>query len=247
MQAKDYLKNQNFNFITKTLHKWRYKLAFDFILREMEQIQCEETRLHIIDFGCGTAGFFNFLRKKNLNCGKFNYLGIEVSEEFIDYSNEQYSQDARYSISRTINLKELNLESDWDKYIFVSLETFEHLPYTLRIDLVKNLGERSQLPFLITVPNEVGFGLLVKNIGSLIMGYTARFNEYGWRGTYYGMFERLDMLPAHTTYHRGFDWRALQYELRQFCKFRTIKRKALGLSLVSLAFVRQRKLVDLKE
>jgi hypothetical protein len=242
LQADEYIKNQNFNFLTKRLHKWRFLLAKKFIESEIDVLDSSEKSICIVDFGCGTASFFDYLVNEDVNKGRFKYLGVEVSDEFIEHANTRYASDTRFSMVKNLTFDDVKAKRDDLHHIFISLETFEHLQYCFRIETIKNLGEYYNLPFLITVPNELGWGLLVKNIGSLLMGYSARFKEYGWRNTYYAFNSRLDQMSAHTTYHKGFDWRALQYEIRQFCKFKLYKRRFLGIALISIAFMRSSKL-----
>jgi hypothetical protein len=73
---------------------------------------------------------------------------------------------------------------------------------------------RMKVPTLITVPNEVGPALVVKNLGSALMGYR-RHREYRIQDTLNAALGRMERLRAHGTGHLGFDWRWLLSVLKQ--------------------------------
>ena len=66
----------------------------------------------------------------------------------------------------------------------------------------------------VTVPNEIGPAILIKNLGSFLMGYK-RYKEYSIQETLYASIYELDRVARHGTGHKGFDWRWLAQTLRQ--------------------------------
>ena len=84
----------------------------------------------------------------------------------------------------------------------------------LVVRTIESISKSSFMYLYITVPNEVGPALFIKNIGSALMGYT-RYKEYKWRETFFASIYELDKVERHGTRHIGFDWRWLAQTLRQ--------------------------------
>ena len=50
----------------------------------------------IIDLGCGTSHYYKFLKKINMN--NFEYIGIDISKQFIDISKNKFPDNEYYCI-----------------------------------------------------------------------------------------------------------------------------------------------------
>mgnify|MGYP004181272689 CR=1 FL=1 len=70
----------------------------------------------------------------------------------------------------------------------------------------------------VNVPNEIGPAVLIKNIGSFLMGYL-RYKEYSFMETIYASLYKIDKFKPHYDGHKGFDWRVLYYNLMFYFEF----------------------------
>lgn len=200
----EYEKNQSFNFITSYLHNNRYKN----LLRLFGTIKRQDnSEIKVIDIGCGPGKSFELLNASY----KINYYGIERREDFCDIANKRYGHLRNFEI--VCDSVENQFSKFADSDIIIGLETFEHIPENLVVRVIEAIA-RSKVPlFYCTVPNELGPAILIKNIGSYIMGYS-RHKEYSWRETFSSSMYDLDNVGLHGAGHKGFDWRWLAQTIR---------------------------------
>ena len=199
---------QKFNFITRALHSIRYK-NLKIIVRRISK---EKRKLNIVDIGCGPAKVYKVLSQMNIN---FNYLGIEIRTDFVKLAEDRYSHNGNFNI---INNSVENVHNSFDDAdLIIGLETFEHIPETIVVRTIEAITQSNCKYFYITVPNEIGPAIFLKNVGSYLMGYQ-RYKEYSWRETLAATLYNLDKVKRHGTKHKGFDWRWLAQTLRQNCK-----------------------------
>jgi SAM-dependent methyltransferase len=64
----------------------------------------------ILDFGCGTGMFYNFLNKENLN---IDYIGIDISKPLIQVAKEKYKNINFYEIDILKNKSNFNFSYDY--------------------------------------------------------------------------------------------------------------------------------------
>tara|TARA_B100001057_G_C22615787_1_gene858403 strand:+ start:31 stop:672 length:642 start_codon:yes stop_codon:yes gene_type:complete len=66
----------------------RYNIMFD----SFSNFLTENKEITLLDFGCGIAGFLKYLKSLN-SSENINYIGMDVSKKFIDYSKELYPKE----------------------------------------------------------------------------------------------------------------------------------------------------------
>jgi hypothetical protein len=98
-----------------------------------------------------------------------------------------------------------------------ALETMEHIDGPTVVRIIERIAQSRPRRFVCSVPIEIGPSVLIKNFGSLLMGYS-RHKTYTWRQTLAAGFYQLDKLPRHTTSHLAFDWRWLAQTIRDHFK-----------------------------
>ena len=203
--TKLYEQKQNFNFITRFLHKTRYK-NLDKLIRNASK---KKKFLKIIDIGCGPGKAYNIISETGIN---FEYIGIDPHQNFCNIASERYSKFQNFNIICDNIENKFELLDDAD--VIIGLETFEHIPEPIVVRTLEYISTINFILLYITVPNEIGPAILIKNIGSAIMRYS-RYKQYTWKQTFFASIYRLDKLPPHTTEHIGFDWRWLAQTIRQ--------------------------------
>ena len=157
----EYEKTQNFNLFTKTLHATRYRNLETLVKR----IANKKKKIKIVDVGCGPAKAYDVIKKLNV---EFNYLGIELLEDFVSIAYERYSMFDNFEI--VCDSVENTFHAFSDSDLIIGLETFEHIPEGLVVRTIEAIGKSNFRYLYITVPNEVGPAIFVKNLGSSIMG-----------------------------------------------------------------------------
>ncbi len=221
----DYEERQNFNFITQILHTNRYR----HLKKIIEKISKSKKRIKVIDIGCGSAKTFSFIKQMGVD---FVYLGIEPSEDLVDIANNRYSQFDNFSI--ICDSVENTYASFENVDLILAMESFEHIREATVIRIIENITKRKFKYMYITVPNEIGPAILIKNVGSYLMGWK-RYREYKWRETLASAFYKLDKFERHSTRHKGFDWRWLAQNLRQNCKIKKITTSPLNVIPMSFS------------
>jgi len=203
--ADHYEDIQNFNFITKFLHRTRFRNLEILITKASKE---KNEKLKIVDIGCGDSSAYIAIKALEVD---FDYTGIELRKDFCDIANKKYNQYKNFKIIHG------SVESHFEKFsdadVIIGLESFEHIPPWLVVRTIEVISKVSFMYLYVTVPNEVGPAILVKNVGSAIMGYE-RHLEYEWRETFFSSIYELDKVKRHNLGHRGFDWRWLAQTLR---------------------------------
>ena len=184
----------------------------------MRQRFDSEKKIKIVDIGCGPAKSYSYLSGLGLD---FSYLGIELREDFASLALERYGDRSNFSIVCDSIENHYNLLDDAD--IIIGLESFEHIPESLVVRVVEAIAKSKFKYLYLTVPNEIGPAILIKNLGSFLMGYM-RHKEYSWRETIAAACYDLDSVERHHVAHKGFDWRWLAQTLRQNCRIVEITR-----------------------
>ncbi len=204
-----YEEDQGFNLITRILHRTRYRNLEQLLLKLSNK---SKNTIRIVDVGAGPAKVFEIASNLGI---KFEYLGIELRKDFCELATERYSSCDNFEIICD------SIENQFDKFdgadIIVGLESFEHIPESIVVRTIEAISVARFKYLYITVPNEVGLAILIKNVGSFLMGYK-RYKEYEWRETLAASIYELDKVKRHGTKHIGFDWRWLAQTLRQNVK-----------------------------
>ena len=207
-----YEKTQNFNLITKILHSTRYRNLEKLVTYAAEK----EKKLKIVDIGCGPAKAYEVI--KNLDVD-FTYFGIDLQEDIIELAKERYKMFDNFEVVCDSIENVFHAFDDAD--LIIGLESFEHIPEALVVRTIEAIGKSNFKYLYITVPNEVGPAIFIKNVGSFFMGYM-RYKEYRWTETFAASIYNLDKVERHRTGHKGFDWRWLAQTLRQNCRIRKV-------------------------
>tara|TARA_B100001989_G_C24551861_1_gene475908 strand:- start:54184 stop:54915 length:732 start_codon:yes stop_codon:yes gene_type:complete len=227
-KAEIYHYYQNFNFIVKYLHTFRYRWI-NTVFKALEKKNSFSMPIKVVDIGCGTGNLYKFLNNQNY---KIDYIGIEPTENFYNYCLDNYGANENFTLIRGNAEDHLNDIDDVD--IYVALETFEHIPEYVVPYLLKLMADKKPKLLACSVPIEIGPAIIIKNVGSKIMGYL-RYKEYKWIETFWAGIYRLDKIPPHGTKHIGFDWRWLKHNIRQNFKITSIKTSPISIIPASFA------------
>jgi hypothetical protein len=119
--------------------------------------------------------------------------------------------------------------------VLVALETLEHIPEHDVVRIIEAAAAMRPTLFVCSVPVEIGPAIWLKNVGSLVMGYT-RHKEYLWRETFWAGLYQLDKMPPHSTGHKGFDWRWLAQTIRHNMKVTEIRKLPARMLPAAVAF-----------
>lgn len=204
----NYEDTQSFNFLTSFFHSTRYKN----LIKLVKKISRHYDNLRVIDIGCGTAKAYSVLSSTGI---KFEYLGIELRDDYVNLALSRYKSNKNFSIiceSVENTFKYFN-NSD----VIIGLESLEHIPESVVVKTIEAIGKSNCKYMYFTAPNEIGPAILIKNIGSFLMGYP-RYKEYLWKETFFASIFELEKVGRHGVGHKGFDWRWLAHTLRQHCK-----------------------------
>lgn len=212
-----YENNQNFNLINRYLHSFRFK----WICNVIENIKKDNKnkKIVIVDIGCGTCKLFETLQNQNLI---FEYIGVEPLDEFVEIAQKRYGKYKNFSILHSFIEESMDLLPEKIDLV-TAMETFEHIPEYLVPSILKSISEKNPKLIAISVPVEIGPSIFIKNLGSKLMGY-CRYKEYTWKETFLASIYLLDKIPSHTTGHKGFDWRWLKHNIRQYFHIKKINK-----------------------
>ena len=198
-----YERNQSFNALVSWLHSQRYKHVIDAI----KPIAPAGRPLQVLDLGCGFARLYDVLRQSF----DAEYTGVDPQAGYLDRANERYGGDPAF---RSFCVSAADPAIFDRKYeVVTALETMEHIDGPTVVRIIENIARARPRRFLCSVPIEIGPSVLIKNVGSLLMGYS-RHKTYTWRQTLAAGLYQLDKLPRHTTSHLAFDWRWLAQTIR---------------------------------
>jgi SAM-dependent methyltransferase len=64
--------------------------------KEFSKIFANKNKAKILDLGCGTSHFYEFLNKNKIN--NLNYTGIDISKEFIDISKKKFPKNKYFYV-----------------------------------------------------------------------------------------------------------------------------------------------------
>lgn len=230
----EYEKNQGHNCVTAWLHSFRYRHICDIVRRLAEE--GPQKRLGVVEIGCAHAKLFQVLH------GKFqiDYSGVELDQGFVEIARQRYGGNSNFRVLHGSAADEGLMAELPPADIVVALETLEHIPEHQVVRIVERVADLKPRLFVCSVPIEIGPAIGLKNIGSLLMGYS-RHREYSWPETFWAGLYQLDRLPPHSTGHKGFDWRWLAQTLRhnfEIVETRRFPLRALPAALsTSLFFV----------
>lgn len=206
---------QNYNRLTRFLHRGRYRKLIS-VLEELQQ-EIGNRRIRILDIGCGPGSAVAHI----LDRFEVDYVGIDYDPTFIDAARSRYGhlENCRFVVADATDSK---LYHECKADIVIALETLEHIPLNDVTRIIEHVC-RIVRPhfFLVTVPVEIGPAVWIKNWGSILMGYDRKsgdFRETLWAGLY-----QLDRVPPHHSSHQGFDWRCLAQLMRVNAPLREIR------------------------
>ena len=198
----------NHNPINTYLHGSRYRWLYKKLI-ELKLSGSINENPTFLDIGSGHSYIFEILKTI---FDDFTYIAIEPDEQYAHYALDKYSSDKRFSIINDYALPYLHSCQNVD--FVCSLECFEHIPEFDIISIIDALSKLSPSKLFITVPNEIGPALAIKNLGSFLLGYK-RYKEYSLKESINSSLFRTLQLPPHKYFHKGFDYRWLLHSFHQ--------------------------------
>ena len=207
---KNVIEWENFtkkNFITKLLHENKY-FHLDNIVEKLKL-----DHLNILDLGCGFCESFRLLNNKY----NITYLGVENNKDINTKLYERYSDFKNFKL---IEKNALDIDDLKNKHfdLIILFDVLEHIELKNRIKLINKISQFKFNKILINVPNEVGLSILIKNFGSMLLGYE-RYKEYTVKETILSFLGKLEDFDPHFDQHKGFDWRVLKYILHSLQRY----------------------------
>ncbi len=200
-----YAQAQNFNPLVSWLHRQRYRML----------ARVDVTHYHILDIGCGVGTCFDVLKDRTVL-----YRGVDINKDFIRIALAQHPRRRGFN-AIAIDIKDFIWFEVFD--LIICLETLEHLQPHIAHDVIQNASYCCNT-FICSVPNELGLMILIKNLGSALMGYS-RHKEYSLRDTLRAAAYRP--LPWSGG-HKGFDYRVIIHECQRH--FKSVEVKSLPFS-----------------
>ena len=223
-----YEQNQSFNRLVSWLHSQRYKN----VIQAIKPIAALDRPLQVLDLGCGFGRLYDVIRRSF----DAEYTGVDPQSGYLDEANERYGEDPKFRSFCVSAADPIIFDRKYD--VVTALETMEHIDGPTVVRIIENIARAGPRRFICSVPIEVGPSVLIKNVGSLLMGYS-RHKTYTWKQTLAAGFYRLDKLPRHTTSHLAFDWRWLAQTIRDHFRIVETRRlpfKYLPASISTTAF-----------
>jgi SAM-dependent methyltransferase len=211
LKATPYEENQAFHPITSFLHRQRY-----INLTRVLHASFGDSPIRMLDIGCNAGQIFLHLQ----NQFRLHYVGIDPDANAIDTANARWDTLPNFTASarRAIDFEWIAAQGPYDAV--VALETFEHIPARELFRIIEFISEAEPKVFICSVPIEVGPIVMIKNFGSMMIGYH-RWREYSAGETLRAGFHLMEGVPPHQTGHKGFDWRWLVYTIRHY--FETVQ------------------------
>ncbi len=210
-----YLTWQNYNHITQYLHSIRYRHVRKFL----QSVIPLHSKINIFEIGCGYGKSLDALKQYS-DFTLESYMGIDIDDQFISFCQKKHPEkDYQFLNANICHYAKNNMHIPFTPTAIIALECFEHINEYEIPELINWIASL-QCPLFISVPNEVGPAILLKNVGSYLMGYV-RHQEYTWLETLYATAYKLEHVEPHGTGHKGFDWHWLAAVINQ--KFNIFK------------------------
>jgi SAM-dependent methyltransferase len=193
-----YLDRQNFNWILSYHHSSRHRFVINFVKEKIKH----ETSLNILDLGCGPAQL-NVLLQKELKGTDFKYIGVDASSKFFDIASKTCLDGNSSVVKQEITQYLKNSDEEFD--LICLLEVVEHMTDSEFHTLISELKVTKFKNFIVTVPNETGLVLVLKNLASWLMGYK-RFKEYSLIENVYILIGKWEKISPVVRHHKGYKW-----------------------------------------
>lgn len=206
-----YLYYQDFNPITKFLHSIRYRHLRKFISG------LDARRIDLFEVGCGYGKSIDALKSDMSTRGKrLSCFGIDIDHQLVSYCSERHPEDV-FTFADVRDYATGKLKLPFAPTAVIALECLEHINERDVPNIIDWLHSLN-CPVFISVPNEIGPAVLLKNIGSIAIGYSGvrRVRAgYTWSETLHAGRYHLERVSPHATGHVGFDWRWLAAVINQ--------------------------------
>lgn len=204
-----YEKTLAHNAATRWLHSFRFVHAKQ-VAKDLH-MRFPDRPLRVLELGCAHGKLADALAE----VVPVEYVGVDTQSDFIEEAKRRTRvADARFvhaDFTQPFALEKLDFQPD----IVFALETLEHNSERATPYVFYQIKQLRPHMFVCSVPVEVGPSVWLKNVGSLLCGYS-RHEEYTWLETFWAGLGAFDKLPMHTTGHKGFDWRHLAHSMRQY-------------------------------
>jgi 2-polyprenyl-3-methyl-5-hydroxy-6-metoxy-1,4-benzoquinol methylase len=198
-----YERNQSFNRLVAWLHSRRYRHVTDAVA----PVAAIGRPLQVLDIGCGLGKLYDVLGRSF----PIEYTGVDPQSRYLNEANERYGKSPNFRSFCVSAADPVIFDRQYD--VVIALETMEHIEGPTVVRIIEKLAEANPRRFICSVPIEIGPSVLMKNVGSMLMGYS-RHRTYTWKQTIAAGLYQLDKLPRHTISHLAFDWRWLAQTIR---------------------------------
>lgn len=193
-----YLERQNFNWLLSFHHRSRHKFIIDFVKKQFNR----SDSLNILDLGCGPGQLLELI-KEEFRSNNFKYTGVDTSSKFIEIARKLVDGSNATIIKQEVSGFIMSTETD--SQIICLLEVVEHMSDSEFHSLISELKKKKFKCIIITVPNETGLVLVLKNLIACLMGYK-RFKEYSLIENLNILFGRWENICPIARQHKGYKW-----------------------------------------
>jgi hypothetical protein len=167
--------------------------------------------ISLVEVGCHDGRALTYIPRRVVR-----YAGFDAGwGGGLERGRARFSREKSYTFTESTDPRDVG--SLHEKFDFgLCMETLEHLDQPVVEAYIRAFAERVSGRLLITVPNEKGFALLVKGVGSKILKVD-RYYPYTVSEFFWGLLGRLEKVKRSE--HKGFDYAKLLDLIRQHFKF----------------------------
>ncbi len=224
-----YEKTQRHNALTRWLHSRRYRNVVE-LTRELAR-RIPDRPIRVVEIGSAVSKLYDVLDPLY----RIEYTGIELDAEFCRIAQERHAHRDNFRVIHGSASDPAVFPMLGHPDLLCALETLEHIPEHQVVRIVERMARLEPRLAVFSGPIEIGPSILIKNVGSLLVGY-ARAKNRPWREVFWASLYQLDRIPPHGTGHGGFDWRWLAHTIRHNLKIREIRKSPFSFLPAALSF-----------
>ena len=224
-----YERTQRHNALTRWLHSRRYRNVVS-LLRELAR-ETPDRPIRVVEIGSAVSKLYDVLDP----IAPIDYLGVELDGEFCRIARERHARRSNFRVLQG-SASDPALDAELGRPdLLCALETLEHIPEHEVVRIVERMARLQPRLLVCSGPIEIGPSIVIKNVGSLLVGY-ARAKNRPWREVFWAGLYQLDRIPPHGTGHGGFDWRWLAQTIRHNMRIREIRKSPFTRLPAALSF-----------
>jgi len=187
---------------------------FEWLRRKFKAL-ADQPEISVLEVGCHDGRALSYIPRR-----VWRYAGFDAGwGGGLERGRQRFAKEPDYSFTESTDPR--NVENLTEKFDFIiCMETLEHLDAPAVEQYLQAFAGKLSGYLLVTVPNEKGIPLLVKEIGARVLGidrvYTYTAGELFWV-----VLGRTDRVPRSE--HKGFDYARLVKLIGKHFKFVSVE------------------------